>query len=180
MKYLIEDDNFLTKEEKKYIEEHFKKMPFYLKNTNLDGSKSPPMITHTLVSRIEDFPNLSDRTNSNYLDFFLNILIRFTKKYNIAFGRILRGCINITFPFELNFKKCHIHTDHNIPHNNFILYFGENISGDLLLYEEDKKTLIKKVKPKNFKIVCFGDSFVPHSFEYPKENFRTAVVFTFD
>ena len=179
MKYLIEDDNFLTEEEKKHIQEQIKIIPFYLKNEYADGRKSPPMMTHILVNRIEDFPNSPDRTNSSHLNIFLNILIRFTKKYNISFSRILRGCINITYPFDLNFKKCHIHTDHPTPHNNFILYYGENIDGNLLLYNKNKK-LIKKVKPKNFKIACFGDSSVLHSFEYPKENFRTAIVFTFD
>lgn len=179
MKYLIEEDNFLTEEEKKYLNEQISNIPFYLKNKYKSGEKSPPMMTHILVNRIEDFPDSKDRTNSNYLNFFLNILIKFTKKYNISFNRILRGCINITYPFDLNFKKCHIHSDHVIPHNNFILYYGENIDGNLLLYNKNKK-LIKKVKPKNFKIVCFGDSAILHSFEYPKENFRTAIVFTFD
>lgn len=179
MNYLIEDENFLTKEEKNYLDNNFENIPFVYTKRIGTYRRDAPVMVHSLVLRADDpkVDQTKDRAVSPYTNFFLNILIRFTQKYNLPFNKILRGTINITT--KTSWDKTIVHVDHLIPHHIFMLYLGEEVHGNLNLYEQDKKTLIKTVIPKNFKIACFGDS-VPHQFEYPTQGLRRAVVFTFN
>jgi hypothetical protein len=145
----------------------------------LDIGEKYPVFMHELVKRIEKAdPSLPTRNNSIYTAFFINILEKFTKKHNLKLNRILRAVINVTASIKDGIS--YIHLDHIFPHSQFILYIGEDVTGDILLYEDDEKTLIKKIKPSNFKIVCFGDGMVPHQFYYPEIGYRIAVVITFD
>tara|TARA_R100001510_G_C7656526_1_gene216607 strand:- start:3198 stop:3737 length:540 start_codon:yes stop_codon:yes gene_type:complete len=179
MNYLIEDENFLTEEEKNYIDNNFQYIPFYYTKRIGVYRRDAPVMCHSLVKRADDpkVDHTKDRSTSSYTNFFLNILIRFTQKYNIAFDKVLRGSINITC--KVKWDKTIVHVDHKIPHSVFMLYLGEEVHGNLNVYEEDKETLIKTIKPKNYKIVCFGEN-VPHQFEYPKQGLRRALVFTFN
>lgn len=179
MNYLIENENFLTEEEKNYLNNNFENIPFVYEKRIGIYRRDAPVMVHPLVLRADDpkVDQTKDRTVSPYTNFFLNILIKFTKKYNLPFNKVLRGIINITA--KTSWDKTIVHVDHLILHHIFILYLGEEVHGNLNLYEQDKKTLIKTVIPKNFKIVCFGDS-VPHQFEYPTQGLRRAVVFTFN
>jgi hypothetical protein len=179
MKFVIEEIDFLTQEEKKHItEEIIPKASFCFLHL-LDVGEKSPVFLHELVQRIERAdPNLPTRNNSIYTEFFINILERFTKKHNLPLNRILRAVVNVTA--SIKDEISHIHLDHTFPHSQFILYIGENITGDILLYEEDEKTLVKRISPANFKIVCFGDTAIPHQFYYPEIGYRIAVVITFD
>lgn len=181
MKYLIEDENFLTKEEKEHIDNVFSKIPFYYQKYIGTYRRDAPVLIHNLVARVDapEFKNKIDRNLSNHTAFFLSILLRFTKQYNLEFNKILRGVINITS--KIQYDKTIVHVDHekDTPHSIFMMYFGEDVHGNLNVYEEDRKTLIKSITPKNYKIVCFGDN-VPHQFEYPKHGMRRSLVFTFN
>tara|TARA_R100001369_G_scaffold84650_1_gene117650 strand:+ start:4431 stop:4976 length:546 start_codon:yes stop_codon:yes gene_type:complete len=181
MKYLIEDENFLTDKEKEFLNNEFEKIPFFYTKRIGVYRRDAPVMVHNLVRRYDDpkVDNTKDRNVSPYTDFFLQILIRFTKKYNVPFNKILRSSINLTT--KVAWDKTIVHVDHNpdLPHTVFMLYIGKEVQGNLNVYEEDKETMIKTIVPKNFKIVCFGDN-VPHQFEYPKKGLRRAVVFTFN
>tara|TARA_R110001592_G_scaffold311470_1_gene586321 strand:+ start:3588 stop:4127 length:540 start_codon:yes stop_codon:yes gene_type:complete len=179
MNYLIEDENFLTEKEKIFLNKEFERIPFFYSKRIGIYRRDAPVLVHGLVSRYDDpkIDNAKDRAVSPYTNFFLQILLRFTKKYNIPFNKILRGAINMTT--KVKWDKTIVHVDHNLNHAVFMLYLGDEVHGNLNVYEDDKKTMIKTIEPKNFKIVCFGNN-VPHQFEYPKNGLRRAVVFTFD
>lgn len=82
---------------------------------------------------------------------------------------------------KVKWDKTIVHVDHtsDLNHTVFMLYLGDEVHGNLNVYEDDKETMIKTIEPKNFKIVCFGEN-VPHQFEYPQNGLRRAVVFTFN
>jgi hypothetical protein len=179
MKFAIEETDFLTEDEKNHIKKEILPKASFCFLHLLDAGEKSPVFLHELVQRIERADlNLSTRNTSIYTEFFINILERFTKKHNIKLNRILRAVINVTASIKDGVS--HIHLDHTFPHSQFILYIGENITGDILLYEEDEKTLVKRISPANFKIVCFGDNAVPHQFYYPEIGYRIAVIITFD
>jgi len=181
MRFVIEDENFLYNEEKNYIKETILKYTSFTFQQKIGEDEDTPLMLHSLVERIERAdPNLPNRACSPHTEFFLKLLLRFTTQYQLEFNRVLRGMINCTSKIKRNNNKSTIHIDHTFPHSQFLLYLGEEVHGDLMLYENDEKTLIKKIKPKPFKIVCFGNDVVPHQFEYPNYGLRIAVVMTFD
>ena len=181
MKYLIEDEDFLTDKEKEFLNNEFENIPFFYTKRIGVYRRDAPVLCHNLVLRYDDpkVDNTKDRNISPYTDIFLQILIRFTKKYNIPFNKILRGSINMTT--KVKWDKTIVHVDHtsDLNHTVFMLYLGDEVHGNLNVYEDNKETIIKTIEPKNFKIVCFGDN-VPNQFEYPQNGLRRAVVFTFN
>ena len=156
MKYLIEDENFLTDKEKEFLNNEFENIPFFYTKRIGIYRRDAPVLCHNLVLRYDDpkVDKTKDRNISPYTEFFLQILIRFTKKYNIPFNKILRGTINMTT--KVGWDKTIVHVDHtsNLSHTVFMLYIGEEVHGNLNVYEDDKETIIKTIVPKNFYIVC--------------------------
>ena len=70
-----------------------------------------------------------------------------------------------------------IHTDLKIPHW-VCLYYINDSDGDTILFKDDKKTEIKRIKPKQGRIVFF-DGFIPHCSSRPALNTRAVLNFDF-
>ena len=173
MPKVIEEDNFLTKKEKEYIEKEIVNngyFPFYW-NDNQSAGDNLPYFGHILKHR--DVP---DKINSSYYFFFEDILKRFCKKHKFKIKQVLRGCINLTIPLDV--KTGTIHEDHQIKHKQFILYLTDSKEGYTYLYNKHKLT--KKIKAKKYKIACFGNQL--HSSGYPshEEKRRLTVILTFN
>ena len=171
---VIEDDNFLTDQEKKYIEEQIVKgeyFPFYW-NYNQTINDGLPYFGHVLKHS-----EIPEGIGSSYYFFFEDILKRFCKKHKLKIKQVLRGSVNLTTP--LNIKTGVIHKDHEIKHKQFILYLTDSKEGYTYLYD-NKHKLVKKIKAKKYKIACFDDQ--PHSSGYPshEEKRRLIVILTFN
>jgi len=175
-KMFIEDKNFLTDNDKKYIHENIlnlNTLPLYWNDrTGPAPTDNQPFLSHVLIAR--------DRNEkiSPHTDFFINVLNTFCKKNKIKIEKIFRGCINLTFTLASNIKntKGIIHKDHNFPHKQFILYLNNSDGRTILL--KNKKPW-KKIKPHMFKAICF-DGLNEHYAETPLKNQkRIIVVMTF-
>ena len=69
------------------------------------------------------------------------------------------------------------HTDQETPHLSCIYYINDS-DGDTILFKDDKKTEIKRIKPKQGRIVFF-DGFIPHCSSRPALNTRAVLNFDF-
>ena len=79
MKYLIEDEDFLTDKEKEFLNKEFENIPFFYTKRIGIYRRDAPVLCHSLVLRYDDpkIDNTKDRNISPYTDFFLQILICF-------------------------------------------------------------------------------------------------------
>ena len=66
-----------------------------------------------------------------------------------------------------------IHVDLKMPHQVMIYYVNDS-DGDTILYEKDKKTIIKKIAPKKGRIVFFNGD-IPHCASIPQHNLWTVL-----
>jgi len=174
MPKVIEDDNFLNDQEKKYLEKEIingEYFPFYW-NKDQTVNDGLPYFGHILKHR-----DAFQKINSPYYYFFYEILKRFCKKHKLKIKQVLRGAVNLTTPLDI--KTGIIHRDHQIKHKQFILYLTDSKKGYTYLYN-NKHKLIKKIKAKKYKIACFDDQL--HSVGYPshKEKRRLVVILTFN
>jgi hypothetical protein len=166
---LIEEKNILSSTEKEFINNFIlgDNFPFFWNKMQTEYDKDP-YFSHVLLRRD------SLEINSIHFDFFFNILNNFCKKNNIKIKKILRGCINLTYPLQKKIGA--IHKDHDLDHKLFILYLSDPNGGNTYLYNENKK-LIKEIKAKQFSSVCFNNCF--HSAGLPNKDRRVILIFNF-
>lgn len=171
----IEDRNFLKKEHKDYINNIVlqNSFPFYW-NDSQTIKDNLPFFSHILYNRPEAIEEGLPAINSPHYQIFLDILNCFLTKHKIKFNKILRASINLTF--NINQKKSKIHVDHEFEHNQVIIYLNKS-DGETIILNDDKKTIFKKIKPEQFKGICFNKK--PHYIIYPKTNRRLIAVYTF-
>jgi hypothetical protein len=111
-------------------------MRSYLEHTN------GPFLSHQLLCRAED-PNIShlDRSAkdfSPYYEFFIEIFHRWMSSQKIAYSRIFRANLNLTW--YNGFKHTEPHVDHEWPHCNFIMYLNSCDAGQTILWPADFST----------------------------------------
>ena len=174
---IIEDKNFLSKDQKLFFENVIFKdsFPFYYNNNSVQNDNEG-YLAHILLNRLEDRKTV-DEINSPYFDFFKEIFDSFCKKNNVEYKQILRMAVNLSIKGKK--KESVIHRDHDYNSNHLIVYLSD-LSDDIgytYIYDDDKKTLLHKVKPELFKGVCFG--WKHHSAEPPPYGRRMVVVYTF-
>ena len=194
---VIEDSVIVTEEEKKIIKEIIYEIPFYFR----PSSTSPkfPYFGHRLSARPfdeNDFNHLSKiDIESNYFNFFYNLVYRFCRKHNIEYKNVIRSFINSTFYVD-GYKHTDPHVDSCVNHIVILIYLNEiSTSSKTIVYEKIKnpdeteclvdvdsqecKTLkIKKeISPDFCKIVAFdGKYFHSNKIPLPGEN-RIVCVF---
>jgi hypothetical protein len=170
---VIEDSNFLSKFQKKHIENVIlgNNFPFYYTYTN-GPINDHPFLAHIILQRPE-FRNYND-FNSTHHKFFIEIFKSFCDKNNIKYSKFFRIAVNLTF--KLKQKKSEIHVDHSFEHKQLIIYLNDcDQSAKTILLKNNK--IYKKIKPKKYKGVCFDKC--KHYMLYPKTNARVVVVYTF-
>tara|TARA_R110000823_G_scaffold287150_1_gene405448 strand:- start:3202 stop:3723 length:522 start_codon:yes stop_codon:yes gene_type:complete len=149
MKKFIQDDFLLSKKEIEYVNNTILAPNFewYYKDESNKGD-GHWFYSHLVVQRVE----LGGGYTSKISSFCESLLKKFCKKHKIKYEKILRCCVNTTF-FQKN--KSFMHNDHDCDYNHLFIYLTTNKSGETILFKEDKKTIIKKIKPKQFRAVSF-------------------------
>jgi hypothetical protein len=179
---LLIDDNIVTKEEVKIIDDAIINNPYFPWNYEpYSSSESYPFYGHTLVSRHSE--EESPIASSDWFFFFKKIMNRFMVKNDLLLGgyKVLRACLNDSLSFKE--KSCDIHVDYPEKHIVFILYLTES-TGNTNIYiekwEESKPTtylnkdgskdlkLLKSVKPKKGRLLCV-DGLHYHNIDFKKE-----------
>ncbi len=181
--FFKEKQNFLTKENKKFIEEvvYGKNFPVFFQQgiTLLPGTindrPKDVMFCHVVLKRLEQTQNLKDAINTDDLVYTntLDILNNFCKKIGEKPNFYTRIAYNITIPNKN--KTCGVHLDHEYNHKQIIIYLNDS-SGDTFIVDKNNNVL-KKIPYKAGKGVCFEN--LPHYQEYPKFGARIALVATF-
>lgn len=173
----IEDKNFLNKEQKEQLKNFVlnDNFPWYWNNQAVNDNDGLGYFSHQVLLRPED--GAENRINSTSYSFFEEIFKSFCNNNNIEYKEILRICLNSSIPSKE--KVSEIHRDHETPCKHALIYLSDltdNV-GYTYIYEDDKETLIQKIKPEMFKGVCWDWKY--HSAEPPKYGRRVVIVYTF-
>lgn len=176
MKLFIEDDYFLTEENKNFINNIVlsNNFPYYIQKGSLK-SDNKYILYHTILKRPEDRKE-GETFNSSFHPGFSSIVYSFFKKHNIKSKEILRMSVNYTF--NNTHKKSGIHTDHNYKHNQLLVCLNDpedKNAKTVILNKKDK--IFKSVVPKQYNGICFSS--VPHYMYFPKFGHRIMFVCTF-
>ena len=173
---IIEDEDFLTDEQKEIIKEETLgvNFPWYWNTDQVKGD-GVGYFAHHLVVRPETAINKIPIKNSVSFDFFKSILDTWCKKHNIEYEQILRMSINCVFPHKK--AKCNIHTDHDFPHTQLIVYLTDSPTSRTVLLGKGREVL-KEIEPVQFKGLSFPK--MEHYCKFPTEDGRRIiVVYTF-
>ena len=173
MKYpTLITDNFLSKKEINYIDNTILKydFPWYYSKDAVSGD-GYWFYSHSVIDRIEE----GGRHNSYLSSFCISLLNKFCKKNKIKYRKILRCCINTNFAQK---NKSFMHIDHECDYNHLLIYLTDNKEGETILFKDNKKTIIKKIKSKQFRAVSFPKCW--HVGISPKEGRRVVLVYTFN
>ena len=137
-------DNILHPEEMALLTNIFlnTECPYYLRigQTDLDDRLH---FTHCLQDR-DSF----EITSQKYYE-VINIIIRLCKAINVELKKVLRACVNLTFPYSPS--EGAIHIDHPFDHKQFIICLTD---GGATHFFNKKNKVIKKLSQKNLGFYC--------------------------
>jgi hypothetical protein len=168
-------DNFLNKEEKKYLDEIVlgDKFNWFWAANQVTNDKKP-FFYHMLLNRPEESEKRISEPSSTHFPFFRNLLVKFCHAHHIPLSNIYRAAINLTFPIGV--KKIKKHVDHDFPHNQVIIYLND-ADGNTDIYDKNGKLEVS-VSPKKYRILFFTSRL--HGVNLPiKSKRRVIAVFTF-
>ena len=164
---IIEDDNFLPKDKKQFIDKVILGANFNYFLSEAFAQKGYLYFSHAaLVSK-------SNKHYSPHYTALSSLFYSFCNKHNLTVKSIHRININITV--NINKKECIIHKDHPRKHKQLIIYLNDCDPKSCTLIYKNKKLI--KIKPKKYKAVCFDH--YKHSFRYPRYGMRAVAVYTF-
>ena len=171
-------DNIFPPQLVDYIEKivlHNPTFPLYYTHNIAETLSFSPGLNSRLYEDKLD-PNLIFTENREHLSTFNEILYRVGNYNNFIISRILRSRIFIHLPSP-NPGLDQIHVDQDNPH--FVcLYYINDSDGDTILFENDKKTIIKKITPKKGRCVLFN-GLIPHCSSRPSNSTRAVINFNF-
>ena len=173
---VIEDADFLTNQQKEIIKKDTlnANFPWYWNSHQVKGDKAG-YFAHHLVVRPEESVDNTPRKNSTAFNFYKTILDTWCTKHNIEYEEILRMSINCVFP-RLK-PKCNIHTDHDFPHTQLIVYLTDSPTSRTVLLDTEGN-IFQEIKPVQFKGVSFPK--INHYLKLPtQDGRRIVVVYTF-
>lgn len=100
----------------------------------------------------------------------------FKKIFNLDFKNLLRAKINLLlqYPDYKSNNYNHPHVDFDEEHVTKI-YYVNDCDGDTVFFEDDKKTIIKKVSPKKGRLVIFKNK-IYHSGSNPIKNKKRIII----
>tara|TARA_A100000172_G_C3034154_1_gene107863 strand:- start:84 stop:620 length:537 start_codon:yes stop_codon:yes gene_type:complete len=176
--FLVQDDDFLTKEQKYFIDNIVLSadFPYYLNESSVgnDGNK---YLSHNILKRPEERKNDEEMFLSPYANHAIEIFKTFIIKNKINTQELLRCTFNLCF--KTKSKNCTIHTDHDYDHKQLIIYLNDPMdkTSKTVLLDSTEKKILHKLTPKQYKGVCFEAC--PHYFSFPKKDIRVVLVYTF-
>ena len=160
-------DNILHPEEMALLTNIFlnTECPYYLRigQTDLDDRLH---FTHCLQDR-DSF----EITSQKYYE-VINIIIRLCKAINVELKKVLRACVNLTFPYSPS--EGAIHIDHPFDHKQFIICLTD---GGATHFFNKKNKVIKKIVSKKSRFLLFDKQ--PHAVVHSEKKERVIVVVTF-
>ena len=176
MNLFVEDDSFLTEENKSFINNVVlnNNFPYYIEPHGV-GKDNKYFLCHVVLKRKEERQK-SETFNSNFYMDFLYIIDSFFKKHKIKVKELLRIAVN--YSFNNTHEKSMIHTDHDFKHNQLLICLNDpedKNSNTVILNNKNK--IFKSIAPKQYKGICFSG--VPHYVYYPKFGNRIMLVCTF-
>lgn len=176
----IEDDNFLKQEHKDFIKNVILncEFPFFIQQyTTEKDDETSGVLVHTLAKRLEN-RSQDEWLCSEYGHIFLDMAETFFKKNNISYKTLHRAAVNFTY--NTGTERCSTHLDHDFPHKQLLVYLNEvkDKNSKTVILDNDEKTVLKEVYPKEYKGVCFDAK--PHFHIFPKVGSRIVFVITFD
>jgi len=174
---LISDKNFMSEEQKQYINNVVLKdnFPWYFMDNAVNKNDKNWFFFHIVVKRPEQCNEHENRVNSEHANFFIEVLDNFCKKNKIEYTKVFRIAVNLVVPNGV--KESFIHEDHDFPHKQLIVYLTDNKESTTNIYSSDYKTLLHSIKTEKFKGVTFDK--VPHSVTLPKKDRRVVIVYTY-
>ena len=178
--FLIEDTNFLNKDQKDHIDNVVlgDNFPWFFQKVSVQPNKhsipknDKSFLCHLVLKRPEErFKN--EYFNSSESKFCVDVLNTFCKKNNITYKKILRIAYNLTF--NNGFSKSDLHEDHTYTHKQLIVYLNDCEKKLYTVIKNKNKEI--KIEPKKFKGVCFESK--PHYMFFPKKKERVILIITF-
>ena len=141
---MIIDDNFLTKEEVRGVEETFThpNLDWHLQKSILKNSEDFFIIKNINTSDSFQFVHVildESGTSSEYSDVTINIFNKFLIKNKIDCSKLLRAKTNLTTNYWKN-SKFSPHVDYTMDHLVFLYYINDS-DGDTILYNEKFKNV---------------------------------------
>lgn len=174
--FFIKNKNFLTKQNKSFIENVIlsENFPFHLNKYSVNKNFNDNVFTHVILHRPEDRNN--NDFNSPYYKECLDIFKNFIHSINITNGKLLRMCVNLTF--NNGYNQCHSHIDHNFDHKVALIYLNDPLDKESkTVILDDNEKIINESYPEKYTGICFGNN--KHYQLYPKQGIRVVLVVTF-
>jgi len=172
---IIVDDNFMDKDNVAFVEDIVLGygFPFFHKTKILHDSKDYNGFFEHIILHVG-----GDKWNSQYHPFFESILHSFTEKHKIEYELIFRASVNLTYNNGVH-EKCPVHVDHTFPHKQLLVYLNDvqDKESKTIILNKKKDTILKEIKPKQFRGVMFDA--LPHYHLMPKKGERMVFVITF-
>jgi hypothetical protein len=145
----------------------------YLNNIAVTDQKNySPGFAHYFIQNHALVPS----SKETFAPFFNNIIYHLACQRNISIEKLISGRLFLHIP-SIDNSQDRIHTDLDFPHL-VCLYYVTDSDGDTVLFEDDKKTEIKRITPKKGRILLFDGS-IPHCSTKPTKNTRVIVNFDF-
>jgi hypothetical protein len=144
---------------------------FYIKRSDSNFA----LFTHFLIAQKKGDDSSPGDHRSFATEKFIRIFDRFCKENNIEYKSILRSAINNTWHYQE--KMGPIHTDHDIPHYNFIMYLNDFTDGPTYIFDENEKKCLMFI-PEKYKCIVFDGVQHSHGFCAPHER-RVIFLVTF-
>lgn len=175
--------NFLSKKSKKFIEEVVLApgvFPYYPSYVHPYKPQAQKFMSHTILARPDG--NKSSRRqpgtvwNSKYYIEFINIINEFCEQQKINIEKFYR--MNVNFCYNCGHETTDMHTDHEFPHHQIIIYLNdaEDKNAETIIVNKKHK-IIKRIKPIQYQGVCFNDKL--HYIKFPKFGQRVTLIATF-
>lgn len=175
MKKLIEvHDDWCEVELFNYLENFFlndSKVPYFY-NDNLTVSPKNSKNRYKPGFSLGIYPQ---QKGSYVTNFTSQIAKRFCDYRKVKLKKIHFIRSFISLPSGTKSTKDIIHVDLKFPHH-VLLYYLRDSEGYTYLFEDDEKTIIKKIKPKKGRVVFFDGS-IKHCSSTPIETTRAVINF---
>ena len=148
--------------------------PWHYKG-NLTYSSNDPL--YTLKPGMHHVLYHKGAKQSHYLAPFFQILYEFSFKRNLFVEDIFRINSYLDLPNPNPGADLPPHVDTVHPHF-VLLYYINDSEGDTILFEEDEKTIIKKITPKKGRLIFF-DGHIFHCGSTPGTSTRAIINYNF-
>ena len=149
----------------------------YIGHTVTPSSPDPQM-SHVLYA-YDPYTKQNDNYIKSKFSYILNYLFEEIEKntdLNLNERILYRAKSTILFPPSKKQKQeSDIHIDSSEIVMDNLLYYVNDSDGDTILYENDRKTVIKRISPKAGRFVYFSGA-IPHCASRPSENLKRMVI----